>query len=166
MQPEFSKIIDTDKLDEDVQIEKITASASERKALAKRFKIVAINSFSATIALNRETNGDVKVTGDIAANVTLNSIISLEDFETDIKDSFKVIFTHSFKEDDGNIDINEDIEPLIGSKIDIGELASEYLALAIPPFPKKEGEKFAYKAIEPINEQDNDSPFAVLKSLK
>jgi len=166
MQPEFSKIIDTNKLNDEEKIEKITASPSECKALAKRFKITDINSFSATITLNKEENGDVKVIGEIVANVTLNSIISLEDFEKDIKDSFKVIFTRSYKEDESNIDINEDIEPLIGSEIDIGELASEYLALAIPPFPKKDGEKFAYKAIERIDEQDDDNPFAVLKNLK
>jgi len=166
MQPEFSKIIDTDRLNDEEKVEKITASPSEREALAKRFKIVKINSFSATITLNKEENGDVKVIGEIVANVTLNSIISLEDFEKDIKDSFKVIFTRSYKEDESNIDINEDIEPLIGSEIDIGELASEYLALAIPPFPKKDGEMFAYKAVERIDEQDDNNPFAVLKNLK
>ena len=166
MQPEFSKIIDTNKLNDEEKVEKITASPSERKALAKRFKITGINSFSATVTLNKEENGDVKVAGEIAANVTLNSIISLEDFDMDLKDSFKVIFTRSYKEDEGNIDINEDIEPLIGSEIDIGELAAEYLALAIPPFPKKDGETFAYKTIEPVDEQDDSNPFAVLKTLK
>jgi hypothetical protein len=60
----------------------------------------------------------------------------------------------------------EDPEPLVDGKVDVGELASQYLSLAIDPYPHAPG-------VEPVGEdpeielkRDKENPFAALQALK
>jgi len=53
-------------------------------------------------------------------------------------------------------------EPLIGGSIDLGAIASEFLMLAIDPYPRKSGVVFE----PPAKETDTGGPFAALAALK
>jgi hypothetical protein len=53
-------------------------------------------------------------------------------------------------------------EPLIGGSIDLGAIASEFLMLAIDPYPRKAGVAFE----PPANDEDTGGPFAALAALK
>ena len=54
-------------------------------------------------------------------------------------------------------------EPIVGGRIDIGALASEFLALGLDPYPRKPDAQF-----DPVIEDagDKPSPFAALAGLK
>ena len=53
-------------------------------------------------------------------------------------------------------------EQLIDGKLDLGALASEFLLLAIDPYPRKPGAEFS----PPKVEDEGDHPFAALAALK
>ena len=53
-------------------------------------------------------------------------------------------------------------EPLTGSSIDLGAIATEFLILGIDPYPRKAGVEFAPPAVE----NDDPHPFAALAALK
>ena len=53
-------------------------------------------------------------------------------------------------------------EPLVGGSIDLGAIASEFLMLAIDPYPRKAGVVFE----PPAKDADTDGPFAALAALK
>jgi hypothetical protein len=53
-------------------------------------------------------------------------------------------------------------EPLIGNSVDLGAIASEFLMLAIDPYPRKSGVAFE----PPAKEVDTGGPFAALAALK
>jgi len=53
-------------------------------------------------------------------------------------------------------------DPIIDGKIDIGALAAEFFALGLDPYPRKPGAQFA-----PLKPDDaGEQPFAALQTLK
>ncbi|MHA1113576.1 MAG: hypothetical protein ACTSRY_03615, partial [Alphaproteobacteria bacterium] len=60
---------------------------------------------------------------------------------------------------------NADVEPLTGESIDIGELAAERLALALPAHPRAEDARFEMPdgaEAEPLSAPERTRPFAGL----
>ena len=107
----------------------LTASSLICTKLAKRFMIPSLTQFEAHLHLYQETNFYV-LKGDLVATIGLECRRSLEKFSSTLDTSFKLILT-STPMDDEEIDI----EILISSKVDIGEISTQYLALAIPLYP-------------------------------
>ena len=66
------------------------------------------------------------------------------------------------KEETLNLDDDDEPDPIVDGKIDLGALAAEFLALGLDPYPRKPGAEFA----APVAEEDDDSPFAPLTELK
>ncbi len=60
---------------------------------------------------------------------------------------------------------DEDIEPL-GDRIDLGLVAIEALALALPPYPRKEGAALAETLPDDAEETETVKPFAALAALR
>ena len=67
------------------------------------------------------------------------------------------------------LDESEDPEPVIGGRIDLGELAAQHLSLAIPPYPRQEGARYDYgdeeegaREASPLRK----NPFEALKDWK
>ena len=55
-----------------------------------------------------------------------------------------------------------DITPVENNRIDLAELATQYLILFMDPYPHKNGVAFEDK----IEEESKSNPFAVLEKLK
>jgi hypothetical protein len=55
-----------------------------------------------------------------------------------------------------------DPEPLVGGKVDLGAIATEFLILGLDPYPRKPGAVFD----PPPEDRASDSPFAALAKLK
>ncbi|MBR7159180.1 MAG: DUF177 domain-containing protein [Alphaproteobacteria bacterium] len=168
MQPEFSRLISTEHIDSAGKTHEITASPAECEALAQRFSLEGILHLSASIFLQRESAGRIKASGTFTAQIIQKSAISLEPFSSTICEDFTTLFTEG-EEYAEEIDIDsdkEDIDFISEGRIDIGELTAEYLALAIPLFPRQEDETFTYKNEPEDTENTQKNPFAVLKDLK
>jgi hypothetical protein len=143
--PEFHRPVSIRTLGRIVMSSEIAADAAECEAVATRLGLVAIARLEARATLQRREDGAVVVRGRVEARVTRESIVSLAAFESDAAEDFTTVFVPAGREDEREVEIDpteeEDIEPLLGTSIDLGELAVQYLALALDPYPRAPGEE-------------------------
>ena len=165
--PEFSYIVDLNRIGSDPVQLNMTADAQQCRALADIFGIVGINALSAHAVLKRINKERVHLYADFDAKVVQQCVITLEPFEQHIKECFSLVFSQS-KECStrlNEIDLDmeeEEIEYITDNKIDIGELVSEYLSLALDPFPHSPGAEFKPE----ISSEKQENAFSVLEKLK
>lgn len=166
---EFSRIADVSRIPTTSMVMDITANASECKALAERFGIPSVDGLTAKVVLKSLGGGRIRVSGELAARVKRISVVSLEEFEEEVKDSFSVLYEPegaeiSLRTNEIDLDATEEEEKEIieDGKIDVGELVAEYLSLGLDPFPRRSGEEFM-----PYGETETrENPFSVLEKLK
>ena len=166
-EPEFSRPIPVERLGSAEIVETIEASQAERARLAERFGIVSLDRFDTSVRLQRREGGIVRVSGRFEADVVQNCVVTLEPFPSHIEDGFSADFTQAAVEpvQDLNLDADYDApEPIEGGAIDIGELAAQFLSLALDPHPRSPGAELETSWSDP--DAVEPSPFAVLERLK
>ncbi len=138
----------------------LEATPAERAALARRMGVPAIASFTCRFDLRRGEADAVEARGELRARLTQICVVTLDPFETELAEDFAVRFVPAGTERD---DIDPDAEDEIGyegSELDLGEAASEQLALALDPFPRKPGAELP----DPASDQ-RQGAFAALSRL-
>lgn len=170
--PEFSRLIAIEGITPDkVRVETVEATEEECAALAKRFDIRELSNFKARISIRRVLGGTtVKVNGEVEADVVQACVISLQDVHGHIKAKFETYFSEEAREyeDDTEFSAEDDEnapEMVINGMIDLGEVASQYLALEIDPYPRAPGVSLAAQMTE-AGEEGKNNPFRVLEGLK
>lgn len=162
---------------EGLEIE-IVATDSERAALAKVNDIPAVLSLTAALRARRWRGEGLEVTGELSARVRQTCVVTLEDFESDIVEPVDLRFAppqetprpRSRRRDAEPEPVEHDAlsddppDALMDGAVDLGEIASEFLTLALDPYPRKPGAEF----VEPGPEKADDavSPFARLRSAR
>ncbi len=146
----------------------IEASPEIRAALAKLAEVRGIAQASAVFDLVR-ADGGVDVSGRVKARVGQTCVVTLEPVENEVDEPIDVVFrpgaepaavpTHASQDLDED---DEPPEPLVGGKVDLGALATEFLLLGIDPYPRKPGAEFA----APATGEADEHPFAGLGTLK
>lgn len=177
--PEFSRIVNTDEQVGKKNRIEIEANEKERAALAERFELIAINSLKATLTTTTAGNGEVTLRGPMHADIVQRCVATLEPVPETIEDEVEVLFSPHVSEDDlpSNPDDLDDLseeellalldqpEPLVDGKIDVGEVVAQFLAVAMDPYPRKDGAKVA-DVVTPEDEEERPNPFAKLADLK
>lgn len=139
----------------------VTADATECAALAIRMHLPAIQSLACRFRVRTGPGDRFVAEGQLRASVTQTCIVSLDDFPVEVVEDFVVHFVPAGTEDeDPDLDAVDEI-PYAGDTIDLGEAASEQLALALDPYPRKPG---AALDTEPGLSPEN--PFARLAALR
>jgi len=140
----------------------ITASRQDCLALAEDFKIPKINEIKADLTISGNTE-KVSVKGEVYAAVTLQCGVSLEYFDSCVKEPVEVEFISEKQAARGDIVENAEDEAdyIINGSIDLGQIVSEFFALGLEPFPRKPGVEFTYCE----DGLTDKSPFSELKSL-
>ena len=144
----------------------LSATVTERAALAARFGLPDIADLTATATVTRRLDGTVAVQGHLAATVTQICVVSLDPFESRVEDRFETLFQPGDAPTDDPLVSDpeaEDVEPLDGDRLDLGELVAQHLSLALDPHPRKPGVVLEAGAGE--NGPDEPGPFADLKRL-
>lgn len=171
MTPEFSRLIAVDRVPPEGLTERIEASEDERRALARRFELLAIRELTAVLELAPWRRGGIKVKGRFDARVEQTCVVTLDPFEARILDDITRYFAgrnapgptpvvHSVES------LGEDEPEVIkGNAVDLGELVAESLGLALDPYPRKPGVEFSSLRVEDEKSADRN-PFAALQSLK
>ncbi|MEY4159759.1 MAG: hypothetical protein RLZZ136_380 [Pseudomonadota bacterium] len=146
----------------------LVASADERKALARRFDLVAIDRLEAVVALER--NGTiVTATGRLSAAIVQSCAVSGEDLPVTINEPLAFRFAPEGQPmtPDEEIELDEeacDEIPYSGTAFDIGEAVAQSLILAVDPYatgPHAEATRAAG-----ILGEAASGPFAALAALK
>jgi len=178
---EFSRPIAVESLDAEQTRRDVEASEAERRSLATRFDVVAVNRLTAVLTLRRPQAGLVEVSGQIDAEVVQTCVVSLQEFASEIREDVNLIFTDQPEdggpEEDGDDGDFEDIEteppePIVDGFVDIGEAVAQHLFLRLDSFPRAPGIEFEGYETEagpgPANtvQDENANPFAKLTELK
>lgn len=188
VETEWSFPIQADDIQSEGKQLEIAPSEAQRKALAKRLGIVRLNDLKAQVALEREKGSHtIIVRGNLKASVTQNSVVSMEPMDVEVEDEFESFFAdHNaavpFQRAKNDayvksgitevpmLDEREDPEPLDDGKIDLGELVTQYLSLAIDPYPHKETESYENSEVAQeklkIPEKLRPNPFEALKNWR
>ena len=152
-------------------------SDDECRALAERLGILVLHQVKVTGVVGHVTaGGDIDLSGYIQAVLEQNCSITLEPIREDLKTSFNIRFSDCISEDSPIGQIEEELgdrsfEPMPAGPVDIGEIAAQYLSLAINPFPRTSGATLDASALEGVailsEEDDREarSPFSPLKKI-
>lgn len=172
MKPEFSHIVNLDDLSGNGAVFKIDVTEAERRALAARFGLQAIEKLAALVRLKRIGRKDVEFSADITATVVQTCVLTLEPVENEIESRVEIKFRPAGNDidDDGTlvVSIEDDVEPLPEDGFDIGEIVAVELSLLLDPFPRhSDAEKLQEDAETALfYEEKPESPFSALAGLR
>lgn len=178
--PEFSVVVALDSIGDEPRHFELSADDEARSALSRRFDLVSIESVNATLVLSWMKLGKVlSVKGQISAKVTQSCVITLDPVPAVISEKIDIVLSRNPEQTAEIIDPNE-AETLDGENIDIGEIVSEELSLALDPYPRRPGIDPASIELGPgarlVSEEaaredaretaKKNNPFEVLAALK
>lgn len=119
----------------------VVASPAECAAVAVRLGVAGLAKLTCRFDLANAEGGVIVAQGRLVARVTRECVVSLDLFEAAVAERFGVRFVpHAKLDGDAFVDPDSDDEiPYSGVLIDLGEAATEQLALALDPYPRKPG---------------------------
>jgi hypothetical protein len=150
----------------------IEASATERDTMAALARLRGIYWAQASLDVTPIRDGRVHVVGRVSARIGQTCVVTLDPIESAIDEAIDLIFApasqirelaESIDDTEGDAEIPDPPEPIVGGMIDLGRLATDALFLGINPYPRKPDAVFEPPAA-PVDPEDH--PFAALKALK
>jgi len=170
-EPELSRPLQVDKISAGGMAEHIVANKAEKKALSERFGILDIKELEASLDIDHSKGGAIAVTGSMKAEVVQQCVVSLEPVPAHIEDKIDILFAPSHMLEKGaNSPHSDEVEndapePIVNGVIDLGELVSQHLAIALNPYPRKEGVELIGVDAGGKGEEVKNNPFSKLKGL-
>ena len=164
----FSRVVRVDAIPQEGQTVTIEAAPAEREALASFYDLPAVAALTATLRLEPWGRGGAHVTGAVHGALTQICVVSLEPFPAIVDEAVDVRFAPETASESRPQSANEPLtlsladedepDPIIDGKIDLGALAAEFFALGLDPYPRKPGATFE----ESTESEPADSPFSAL----
>jgi uncharacterized metal-binding protein YceD (DUF177 family) len=147
----------------------LVADERTREAVAKLAGLRSLPRLEAHFELTPRVRDKLHVAGTISATVGQDCVVTLDPIENEIEEQVDLMFAPPaaptiVQEEGERVEVTEvdAPEPLIGNAVDLGAIVSEFLMLAIDPYPRKAGVAFE----PPPKEADTGGPFAALAALK
>lgn len=168
--PEFSRPVPLEKLVDKPYSDTLTATPEELEALARRFEAEKLGALTATVIASKQDRL-IRVTGQIEADVTQTSVVSLKPVDSHISEEFEVFFnlnqdSKKFEEDIEILIESDIIEAIDGDSIDLGEIVAQHLSLALDPYPRETGEEVGEQSFGAPDNSAPSGPFAILEKLR
>jgi hypothetical protein len=164
----FSRVTRVDALPPEGQTVTIEASPAEREALASFLELPAIAVLTATLRLEPQGRGGARVAGSVHGECTQTCVVSLEPISAAVDEAVGVRFAPRTAADSGShgpreartvsLEDEDEPDPVIDGKIDVGALVAEFFALGLDPYPRKPGAVFE----QGVTSGPAESPFAAL----
>ena len=169
MQEPFSRVVRVEALPRDGETLAIEANPAERQALAAFLRLPSIERLSATLTVRRAARGGVRVTGTVQGELTQTCVVTLEPFPAAVEEEIDVRFAprdekgaeRRPREEPETVSMTDEDEPdpIVDGKVDLGALAAEFFALGLDPYPRRPGAEFE----RPPEAEAETTPFAVLR---
>jgi hypothetical protein len=144
--PEFSRRVRIDDLPPAGRAVAAEASESERRALAGRLGLAGLARLQLEGEVSAIRGGTVvRLQARLTADVAQTCVVTLVPLERHIEAGFVRLYAaqasgEAVADEEVFFDeLAEDIEPLAGTHIDVGEAAAEQLALELDPYPRAPG---------------------------
>lgn len=168
MTPEWSRPEKIDTIGEREKPVSIDTTPDERRALAGRFGLLAVDALSAELIVRRDAAG-ILVTGKVRGSVVQPCSVTGDPVPAKVDEPVNLRFVEpSGQGGDDEIELSEDSLDTVeieGGTIDLGEAAAETMALSLDPFPRSPNAATVLKEAGVISE-DEAGPFGVLAGLK
>lgn len=156
---------------------RMEANATERAGLADLWSVLSVDDFRADLRISRWKRDGLRVKGNVKAKIVQACVVTLEPVASQIDEDFEQIFVPEDSKlarmpstDAGEMILDPDgpdlPETFAGDTIDVGMVAAEFAALAIDPYPRKEGVSFDGHVEDTGEDDRKPSPFAALKDWK
>ena len=165
----FSRLVRVDALPREGQAVTIEATPAEREELALFYRLPAVTALTATLRVDPWGKGGARVTGAVHGELTQVCVVSLEPFPATVDEDVDVRFAPQTAANSRSTAIKEtqtfsladedEPDPIVDGKIDLGALAAELFALGLDPYPRKPGAAFDEGG---TSSEPTDSPFAAL----
>lgn len=174
VEPEFSRLVHIDEVAAGTVTLKLEAEPDERRALAARLSLVALERLTASVKLEPlGDRGRVRARVNLVADVIQSCVVTLGPVPAHIEESFGLVFVPEadIPAEKGEVEVvldgEEPPEPVREGKFDLGEAVAEHLALALDPYPRTAGASVEEAWGEGAGDggEEDDGPFAVLKRL-
>jgi uncharacterized metal-binding protein YceD (DUF177 family) len=165
--PEFSRLERIDTIGEGEREIAVTATESERAALAERFALKAIDRLEGIFRVRRDAAG-VVARGTVRAAVVQSCVVTDDALPVSVDEPVALRFIAEHKPEGDEIELDEDALDTMGfdgAAIDLGEAAAETMALALDPFPRGPNAAAALRAAGVISEEEA-KPLGALAGLK
>ncbi len=156
---------------------KIAADAAECSRLAGQWDVLEVKGFAAEFEIRRWKKDGVRLKGRVATEIVQTCVVTLEPVASTIDEPIDAIFVPEGSKlaraplsDTGEMLLDPDgpdsPEIFHGDTIDVGAVAAEYAAMAIDPYPRKDGAAFSAHVESTEADDAKPSPFAALKDWK
>jgi hypothetical protein len=166
----WSALVRLDEVGEASRHVEIDADETTRAALAKPAGVDAVERLAARFDLTRRGRDGLHVAGTVSGTVRQSCVVTLEPLVNEIEEAIEVDFAPPREKEISATEIDvaatassDEPEPLLGNAVDLGLLATEFLILAIDPYPRKPGA--AFEAPEAASDPAAH-PFAGLAALQ
>ena len=175
---EFSHVVEVDRIGPPGLQVHLEADQAARTALARRLRILEIQSLKADLMLAPEAlPGHFRLTGRLEAEVDQACVVSLEPVRQHVSEAVLRRFGPEIEakpaaepdEDEAewlDPDADDPPDPVMGGQIDLGDVVAEELALGLDPYPRKPGAEVPDSYRQAAEEGSKISPFAALAKLK
>lgn len=171
--PEFSRLIDIDRVGNTEVVHDIVANPEECAALARRFDLVGIERLEARVRLRRARGGTVlRLAARLKADAIQSCVVTLAPVANHVEAEFTVLYGEGDTGGEGILidpDAESTLEPWPDSPLDLGETVAQEFALALDPYPRAPGvalDPSWQAAADPGNAPEKVNPFAALGKLR
>lgn len=170
--PEFSRPFAIEDIEARGASVELVADAEERRRLAGRFDLLALDRLVARLEVTRGASGiPIRVRGRLRASVVQSCVVSLEPVASEIDEPIEAEYgpaSSEGPEEVVHLDQPDPPEPLEGDSLELGELVAQHLSVALDPYPRKEGAEPPEwgNPGDAEGSAGRDNPFSVLASLR
>jgi uncharacterized metal-binding protein YceD (DUF177 family) len=175
MSEPFSRPIRVEAIPRDGLETRVEADDAERAELAAFNNLPAVGKLVAAFTLKPGARGTVIVRGELSAEITQTCVVTLEPFEATIEEAIDLRFAPAVEApkprggagaeaETSTVGDEDEPDPIVDGKIDLGAIASEFLTLSLDPYPRKPG--VAFESPEGDEDGPDNSPFSVLGKSK
>jgi uncharacterized metal-binding protein YceD (DUF177 family) len=137
----------------------LIATLQEKEEMAIRLNLLSVDRLEAELHLKKKER--FFLTGIIVADVTQQCVRTLIPFSQHLEIDVEEIFFPATDEakDDIDIDLLEEVEPIHGNILDVGEVVIQLLSLSLDPYPVAP----TTTPIDYHEDKESSSPFNILK---
>lgn len=145
-----------------------TATAEECAELAKLYDAQSVESFRFSGKIAREGDDGLRLRGNLRATVIQTCVVTLGPVKTKIDESVERVYSPDVDPEEIDLDSAEEdaLEPMTRT-LNIGLVATEAAALALPPYPKAKGVGAGDLITDSAaDDPEKEKPFAALAALR
>lgn len=155
----------------------LSADERERAGVARLWQVEKVDSLSAELQIARWKKDGIRIKGRVVADIVQSCIVTLEPIAAHLDEPMDQIFIPEGSklaritlDGHGEMVVDPDgpdtPELFQGDSIDAGSVVTEFAALAIDPYPRKQGVDFKDHIEDDGANDRKPSAFSVLKDWK